>query len=38
MAAQGLLKLSVLPKHNSPLPAEYPDLSTFDVFRKSRNG
>ena len=35
VAARLLHKLSVLPKYNEPLPNdEYPDLSTFEVFRK----
>lgn len=34
VAARLLLKLSVLPKHNEPLPNDpYPDLSTMDIFR-----
>lgn len=34
VAARLLLKLSVLPKHNDPLPNDpYPDLSKFEVFR-----
>ena len=34
VAARLLLKLSVLPKHNNPLPNDpYPDLSTMDIFR-----
>lgn len=34
IAAQGLLKLSFLPKHNEDLPEyDYPDLSKFEVFR-----
>lgn len=33
-AAQGLLKLHSLPRHNAPLPNDdYPDLSTLEVFR-----
>lgn len=33
-AAQGLLKLHSLPKHNDPLPNDpYPDLSQFEVFQ-----
>lgn len=33
-AAQGLLKLHSLPRHNAPLENDpYPDLSTFEVFR-----
>ena len=33
-AAQGLLKLHSLPKHNAPLPNDpYPDLSQFEVFK-----
>jgi hypothetical protein len=33
VAARLLHKLSVLPKHNKPLPNDdYPDLSTFEVF------
>ena len=34
VAARLLLKLSVLPKHNAPLPNdEYPDLSTIEAFK-----
>lgn len=34
VAARLLLKLSVLPKHNSPLPNDdYPDLSKIEVFK-----
>jgi dTDP-4-amino-4,6-dideoxygalactose transaminase len=34
VAAEGLVRLSFLPRHNHPLPNdEYPDLSTFEVFR-----
>lgn len=34
VAARLLWKLSVLPKHNEPLPNDdYPDLSTFDIFK-----
>lgn len=34
VAAQGLLKLYSLPKHNEDLPNDdYPDLSTFDIFK-----
>lgn len=34
VAARLLLKLSVLPLHNDPLPNDdYPDLSTMDIFR-----
>ena len=34
VAARLLLKLSVLPKHNKPLPNDpYPDLSTMDIFK-----
>lgn len=34
IAALGLMKLSLLPKHNAPLPLDdYPDLSTAAVFR-----
>lgn len=33
-AAQGILKLHSLPKHNAPLPNDdYPDLSQLEVFR-----
>ena len=33
-AAEGLLKLSVLPKHNDPIPADdYPDLSKLEIFK-----
>lgn len=33
-AAQGLLKLYSLPKHNEDLPnSDYPDLSKFEIFR-----
>lgn len=33
-AAQGILRLYSLPKHNAPLANdEYPDLSTFEIFR-----
>lgn len=33
-AAQGILKLYSLPKHNADLPNDmYPDLSTFEIFR-----
>lgn len=33
-AAQGILRLHSLPRHNDPLPNDdYPDLSTFEVFR-----
>ena len=33
-AAQGLMKLAVLPKHNDPLPNDdYPDLSQLEIFR-----
>lgn len=33
-AAQGLLKLHSLPKHNPPLPNDpYPDLSTLEIFK-----
>lgn len=33
-AAHGLMKLSVLPKHNADLPrSDYPDLSKLEVFR-----
>lgn len=34
VAARLLLKLSVLPRHNEPLPNDdYPDLSTMEIFR-----
>ena len=34
VAARLLLKLSVLPKHNHPLPNDpYPDLSTLEIFK-----
>lgn len=34
VAARLLLKLSVLPKHNEPLPNDqYPDLSTMEIFK-----
>lgn len=34
VAAQGLLKLHSLPKHNAPLPNdEYPDLSLVEIFK-----
>lgn len=34
VAARLLLKLSVLPRHNDPLPNDdYPDLSTMEIFR-----
>lgn len=34
IAALGLMKLSLLPKHNAPLPKDdYPDLSKSEVFR-----
>ena len=33
-AAQGLVRLALLPEHNDDLPNDdYPDLSTFEVFR-----
>jgi dTDP-4-amino-4,6-dideoxygalactose transaminase len=33
-AAQGILKLHSLPRHNDPLPNDdYPDLSTLEVFK-----
>jgi dTDP-4-amino-4,6-dideoxygalactose transaminase len=33
-AAQGILRLHSLPRHNEPLPNdEYPDLSTMEIFR-----
>jgi len=33
-AAQGLLKLHSLPRHNAPLPNDpYPDLSTMEIFK-----
>lgn len=34
VAAEGLMRLSLLPKHNDPLPNdEYPDLSQIEVFK-----
>jgi dTDP-4-amino-4,6-dideoxygalactose transaminase len=34
VAAHGLMKLSVLPKHNDDLPnSDYPDLSTMEAFK-----
>jgi dTDP-4-amino-4,6-dideoxygalactose transaminase len=34
VAALGLMRLSLLPKHNAPLPNDdYPDLSTMEIFR-----
>lgn len=34
IAAEGLVRLSFLPKHNAPLPNDdYPDLSTLEIFR-----
>lgn len=37
VAAAGLMKLSVLPKHNDDLPnSDYPDLSTFPIFGGSK--
>lgn len=34
VAAQGLLKMHSLPRHNDPLPQDdYPDLSTLDIFK-----
>ena len=34
VAAEGLVRLSFLPKHNDPLPNDdYPDLSKFEIFR-----
>ncbi len=39
VAAAGLMRLALLPKHNEPLPwgpgtdSEYPDLSTLEIFR-----
>jgi len=34
VAAEGLVRLSHLPKHNEPLPNDdYPDLSTLEIFR-----
>ncbi len=34
VAAEGLVRLAFLPKHNDPLPNDdYPDLSTMDVFK-----
>jgi len=33
-AAQGLMKIAVLPKHNDPLPNDdYPDLSEMEIFK-----
>ena len=33
-AAQGLLKIHSLPKHNEPIPNDdYPDLSQMEIFR-----
>ena len=35
VAAHGLMKLALLPKHNAPLPPDgYPDLSKASVFAK----
>jgi dTDP-4-amino-4,6-dideoxygalactose transaminase len=34
LAADGLMRLSLLPKHNEPLPnSPYPDLSQFEIFQ-----
>jgi len=34
IAAQGLLKLASLPRHNAPLPnSDYPDLSKMEIFK-----
>jgi hypothetical protein len=34
VAAEGLVRLSFLPKHNDPLPNDdYPDLSTMEIFK-----
>jgi dTDP-4-amino-4,6-dideoxygalactose transaminase len=34
VAAEGLMRLSILPKHNTDLPnSDYPDLSTFEIFK-----
>lgn len=34
VAAHGLMKLAVLPKHNAPLPVDlYPDLSEMEIFK-----
>lgn len=34
VAAEGLVRLSFLPRHNEPLPNDqYPDLSTLEIFR-----
>jgi dTDP-4-amino-4,6-dideoxygalactose transaminase len=34
VAAHGLMKLSLLPKHNADLPrSDYPDLSTLEAFK-----
>jgi dTDP-4-amino-4,6-dideoxygalactose transaminase len=34
VAAEGLMRLSLLPKHNEPLPNDdYPDLSEMEIFR-----
>ena len=34
VAAEGLMRLSLLPKHNDPLPNDpYPDLSEMEIFR-----
>ena len=34
IAAEGLMRLALLPRHNEPLPTDdYPDLSTFDLFK-----
>jgi dTDP-4-amino-4,6-dideoxygalactose transaminase len=33
-AAEGLMRLAILPKHNADLPnSDYPDLSKLDAFR-----
>jgi hypothetical protein len=33
-AAEGLMRLAVLPKHNEPLPnSDYADLSELEIFR-----
>ena len=34
-AAQGILRLHSLPRHNAPLPnSDYPDLSTMEIFKR----
>ena len=34
VAAEGLMRLAVLPRNNDPLPpSDYPDLSTLDIFK-----